>query len=153
MLSKSQQTRLHFQHEAIEQMLTHTPPEKRTKEIQAGKWSIQENLAHLARYQEVFIERIHLILTGKQPSFARYSAEEDPEFANTRIKSFPDLMQDLKKNRQEIIGLLDDLPDQELQKTGSHPVMGSLELTEWIEFFLLHEAHHMLTIYKLAHAK
>ncbi len=153
MLSKSQHARLHFQHEAIEQMLVHTPPEKITKEIQAGKWSIQENLAHLARYQEVFIERVHLILTGKHPAFARYSAEEDPEFANTRIKSFPDLILDLTKNRQEIIGLLDNLPDLELKKAGSHPVMGSLELTEWIEFFLLHEAHHMLTIYKLAHTK
>jgi uncharacterized damage-inducible protein DinB len=153
MLSKSQQARLNFQHDAIDEMLVHTPPEKISKEIQAGKWSIQENIAHLSRYQEIFIERIHLILTGKLPAFARYSAEEDPEFANTRIKSYPDLMQDLKKNRQEIIGLLRTLPDQELKKTGSHPVMGSLELTEWIEFFLLHEAHHMMTIYKLAHAK
>jgi uncharacterized damage-inducible protein DinB len=153
MLSESQRCRLNFQHESIDQVLSHILPENLTKQIQAGKWSIQENLAHLARYQEVFIERIHLILTGKKPDFARYSADEDPEFANTRVRSFPDLIQDLNKNRQEIIGLVSSLPDQELKKIGSHPVMGYLDLTEWIEFFLLHEAHHMMTIYKLAHAK
>src|SRR5260370_970324 len=45
-----------------------------------GKWNIHENIAHLARYQLVFIERIHKILTIEEPEFGAYKAEEDKEF-------------------------------------------------------------------------
>lgn len=153
MLSKSQHGRLAFQHEAIDQIFGQVPPEKLSKQIQAGKWSMQENLAHLVRYQEIFIERIHLMLSGQKPLFARYSAEEDEEFANTRKKSFAELLLDLKKVRQQIITVVHSLSNEQFKNTGTHPVMGSLSLSEWIEFFLLHESHHMMTIFKLAHTQ
>ena len=32
---------------------------------------------------------------------------------------------------------------------GHHPKYGALTLVEWTEFFLLHEAHHLFTLFKL----
>ena len=44
-------------------------------------WPICENIAHLAKYQPVFIERLRLIVETVEPQFERYDEEEDPEFA------------------------------------------------------------------------
>jgi len=43
----------------------------------SGEWAARENLAHLARYHEVFINRIRGILTEDAPHLGRYRAEED----------------------------------------------------------------------------
>jgi hypothetical protein len=42
--------------------------------------------------------------------------------------------------------------DTDLDKTGHHPVFGEMNLIQWLNFFLLHEAHHLFTIFKLAAA-
>jgi hypothetical protein len=38
------------------------------------------------------------------------------------------------------------LSDQELGRAGTHPVLGALAIPEWLEFFLLHEAHHLYVV-------
>jgi hypothetical protein len=38
----------------------------------------------------------------------------------------------------------------DLNRTGEHPVFGKMNMIKWLHFFLLHEAHHLFTIFKLA---
>src|SRR6476619_4643672 len=45
-----------------------------------GKWSAHEQLAHLARYHQIFLQRIERILIEQAPEFPRYRAEDDPEW-------------------------------------------------------------------------
>jgi uncharacterized damage-inducible protein DinB len=54
-------------------------PEAITRRPASGKWSAHENLAHLARIHEVYLDRIRRILSEKRPLLNRYKAEEDPE--------------------------------------------------------------------------
>ncbi len=35
-------------------------------------------------------------------------------------------------------------------RTGVHPTLGELPIPLWIEFFLLHEAHHLYVVMTLA---
>jgi uncharacterized damage-inducible protein DinB len=51
-----------------------------TQKPVSGKWSAHENLAHLARYHQIFLERIDRILAEDAPLFGRYRAEDDPEW-------------------------------------------------------------------------
>jgi len=46
----------------------------------SGKWSAHEQLAHLARYHQIFLQRIDRILTEDVPEFSRYRAEDDPDW-------------------------------------------------------------------------
>jgi hypothetical protein len=41
-------------------------------------------------------------------------------------------------------------PDK-LDRTGIHPKYGKLNIIDWTEFFLLHEAHHLFAIFQLTH--
>ncbi|PYX99012.1 MAG: hypothetical protein DMG63_10280 [Acidobacteria bacterium] len=41
---------------------------------------------------------------------------------------------------------LSSLSDEQLARTGIHPVLGEMDVPLWLEFFLLHEAHHLYAI-------
>lgn len=151
MISTFQLSRLYDQPQALEQILSKLPAELLEKQIRAGKWSIKENIAHLVRYQKESVNRVHRILKEKEPFLKRYIAEEDNEFPLTVSLPMNTLCVQLKEDREQFHVILQSLTDDQLSRTGRHPVLGMLTLSEWIEFFLLHEAHHMMTIFQLAH--
>jgi uncharacterized damage-inducible protein DinB len=152
-ISSSHLSRFYSHPEDLDQILSKIQPERLEKQIQPGKWSIKENIAHLVRYQKESIHRIHVILKENEPLLKRYVAEDDDEFPIILSIPFDRLLTHLKEDRKQLHALLISLTDDQLSRAGRHPVLGSLTLSEWIEFFLLHEAHHMLTIFKLAHAE
>jgi uncharacterized damage-inducible protein DinB len=50
----------------LDEALRGISAEKVLEPAVSGKWSANENLAHLARYHEIFLERIERMLTGKE---------------------------------------------------------------------------------------
>lgn len=124
--------------------------EQTRRQVITGKWSIFENIVHLQTYQHTFINRVQQILNGDNPSFEKYTAEADPQFQDNCHKSFREIMQDYISIRREISGGILGLPETDYAKTGIHPAFGQMNLLEWINFFLLHEAHHLFTIFKMA---
>jgi len=56
------------------------------------------------------------------------------------------LQQRIRELRSELITLLGTLREPQLERTGSHPILGELSIPQWLEFFLLHEAHHLYAI-------
>lgn len=142
--------RLKTQHLALAEIVKHTDEKRLNKEPEPGKWSIKDNIAHLASYQPVFIGRIHQMLKGGTPVFNAYRADDEPDFIHARELSMAELMNKLNGNRRQILELITNLPDDDLLLQGTHPKYGTLTITEWTEFFLLHEAHHLFTIFRLA---
>ena len=61
-----------------------------------------------------------------------------------------ELLSILEVNRSEIIDYIRELKDTDIVKTGTHQKFGKMNIVQWIEFFLLHEAHHIYTIFKLS---
>ena len=59
-------------------------------------------------------------------------------------------MQDMLATRKEIAAGMLSFSATDLAKTGTHPFFGQMTLAQWLNFFLLHEAHHLFTIFKLA---
>jgi len=148
---RSLSNRLQTQHEAIEVIIENTSVEKLFKYPQPGKWSIKDNIAHLAKYQPVFIDRINRISSGSKPVFDSYVAENDTEFSVWQTWDLKTLLDRLYEDRRLIITMIDGLSCTQVSSTGSHKKFGELTMMEWTEFFLLHEAHHLFTIFKLAH--
>lgn len=142
--------RLKTQHLAVTELIKHIDEKRLTKEPEPGKWSIKDNIAHLVSYQPVFIGRIHQMLKGGTPAFNAYKADNEPDFLHARELPLNELMSRLNGNRRQILELITNLPDDELTLKGTHPKFGEMTITEWTEFFLLHEAHHLYTIFRLA---
>ncbi|MGH7237346.1 MAG: DinB family protein, partial [Candidatus Saccharimonadales bacterium] len=55
-------------------------------------------------------------------------------------------------DREVIYQLITHTPADKLERMGIHPKYGKLTVLDWTEFFLLHEAHHLYTIFQLAHS-
>lgn len=145
-------TRLAYQHKSLIDIIEGLSDEQIRRQIISGKWSIFENIVHLQTYQHIFVKRIEQILENNNPSFSRYTAEADPAYLDNCEKSFREIMHDLITVRKQLAATLNSLSSVQLKKTGTHPVFGVMTVSQWLNFFLLHEAHHLYTILNLAAA-
>ncbi|MER3498324.1 MAG: hypothetical protein C4308_06645 [Chitinophagaceae bacterium] len=149
LLPTSITTRLEYQHKSLLEIIEGLSDEQIRRPVITGKWSIFENIVHLAVYQHLFINRIRKILSENNPAFEQYTPDIDPEFADNCTKTTREIMQDLITTRRELITGIHSLTASDLHKKGKHSAYGNLSLKEWLNFFLLHEAHHLFTIFKL----
>lgn len=148
-LSSSIATRLEHQHLTIREIIDGRPDSTLRREVNAGKWSAHANVAHLAAYQLAFIGRLDRISQEPSPAFSRYVAENDPIFPAFLDRSSSSLLDQIAADRARIIAVLETGGEPFLTRTATHPRFGLLTVIDWTEFFLLHEAHHLYTIFSL----
>jgi hypothetical protein len=149
-LSPSSAARLATQIDALPALLDGRPAEALQRRTRAGKWSVHENLAHLARHHAVALDRVRRIVSEDKPAFPRYVAEEDGEWPEWAGLSTGEVLTRLRALRTELTVLVSSLPEDAFARTAVHPSMGEMALPLWIEFFLLHEAHHLYLVMKRA---
>ncbi len=149
-MSSSISTRLHYQHKSLLDIIDGLTDEQVRRQVVMGKWSIFENIVHLQTYQHIFIRRVKQILEENNPQFPRYSAESDPSFLDSCTLSTREIIQDLIGTRKDIHLEMAQFKEEDFSKTGQHPAFGQMNLSQWLNFFLLHEAHHLFAIFKLA---
>jgi hypothetical protein len=149
-IPSSVSTRLQYQHKSLIDIIDGLSDEQIRMNINPGKWSIFENIVHLQTYQHIMIRRIRRILDEDHPLFNAYTAEADPLFHDNCGKSSREIMQDLLTVRKELSAGILSFRESDLARTGQHPAYGKMNLVQWFNFFLLHEAHHLFTIFKMA---
>jgi len=118
-----------------------------------GKWSAHEQLAHLARYHQIFLQRIDRILTEQSPEFPRYRAEDDPEWPAWTSLTTPQLLVRISSMRAKLMARLRSLNEEDFERTGVHPKFGAMSLSLWLEFFLVHEAHHLYAVLQMVRSR
>jgi hypothetical protein len=125
-------------------------PEKDLQARIGGRWSVAENVAHLARHTDLTLERVERILAEDAPSFAPYRAERDPEWPAWLSRPLEDNLARLHRSRAALVARARSLTDADLARIGRHERFGPLTLAAWLEFYLAHEGHHLYTIFKRA---
>lgn len=113
------------------------------------KWSIFEHLAHLARYQEIFVQRLDRIMIEELPALSAYRAEQDIGWSIWLDTDLLTLHRHLRDKRTELVKLIESYSPQQLKRMGYHARFGAMDVGGWTEFFLLHEAHHFYSILRL----
>ncbi|HEY0679391.1 MAG TPA: DinB family protein, partial [Chitinophagaceae bacterium] len=81
--------------------------------------------------------------------FERYVADTDPAFLEGVQKPTAALISQLHADRLSIVNLLSSFSEEALLRKGIHPRYGKFVISQWVEFFLLHEAHHVFMIFML----
>lgn len=142
-------TRLQYQHKSLIGMIDGLTDELIRKQVIPGKWSIFENIVHLQTYQHVFNERINKMIEKDNPMISRYVADTDPMFLDNCKRTTREIMGDMITTRKEMSNGRFAIKDEHLGRTGVHTEYGTLTIEQWLNFFLLHEAHHLFTIFKL----
>ena len=149
-ISSSISTRMQYQHKSLIDHIDGLSDEQIRRRPIAGKWSVFEFIVHLTTYQHLFIDRIKQILSEDNPSFPRYIAEKDPSFHDYCGKTSHEVMKDLLGTRKDMVAKFLTLNPEDYSRTGYHQTYGTMNVLQWMNFFLLHEAHHLFTIFKLA---
>jgi uncharacterized damage-inducible protein DinB len=129
--------------------LNGVPAEELAAKDVPGKWSAHEQLAHLARYHQIFLQRIERILSEQTPEFPRYRAEDDPEWITWTSMPAQQVLGRLSSMRIKLMAQLRSLSEEDFERTGVHPKFGKMSLSLWLEFFLVHEAHHLYVVLQL----
>lgn len=143
-------TRLEYQHKSLLDIIEGFSDAQIRLQVQPGKWSIFENIVHLQTYQHTFITRVRKILEEENPVFPAYTAEADPLFHDNCTKSSREVIQDLLATRKEIASGILSFREHDFERTAIHLRYGKMNLLLWLNFFLLHEAHHLFTIFKIS---
>ena len=149
-LPEAIQAKLHTQLDCLSVILAGADKETLARKSPPEKWSAVQNLAHLARYHEVFLDRLKRIRTEPRPLLPRYSAEEDPAWPEWSDLPLEEVQAQLGSLRGRLIAAIDQLPGSDLSRTAIHSRFGEMTVVEWLEFFLLHEAHHLYRVFQLA---
>lgn len=112
----------------------------------ADVWSAREHLAHLGRYHEIFRQRLATMRSEDAPALGRYRAPDDPGFAAWAALPYSEILTRLTRVRAQLADDVRSLAPHELARRGSHPLFGELSIAGWLDFFLIHEAHHHYTM-------
>ncbi len=142
--------RLRTQLDCLPAILAGVSEESLNRRPNPEKWSARENLAHLARYHEIFLERIERIRNEDRPLLERYAAENDPRWPTWAAMPLGEVLARLRALRVELLERVQKLSEAELSRSAVHSRFGEMTLLQWLEFFLLHEAHHLLVVMQRA---
>jgi uncharacterized damage-inducible protein DinB len=118
-----------------------------------GKWSAHEQLAHIGRYHQIFLQRLHRILTEQSPEVPRYRAEDDPEWPAWASLPTSQVLERILSARAQLMARLRSLSTDDFERTGIHPKFGTMSLPLWLEFFLVHEAHQLYVVLQLVRSR
>jgi hypothetical protein len=145
-LRESQLSRLAMQLSSVELLLGDASASVIDRRPPSGKWSARENLAHLGRYQEVFLARVRRILKETAPQFPRYRAEQDPSWPEWASLPIEEIRRRLARIREELVGEVSAIRPEDFSRTGIHPTFGEMPFNLWLEFFLVYEGHHLYAV-------
>jgi uncharacterized damage-inducible protein DinB len=152
-LAESLAARLATQLESLELVLDNTTPTALKTRPKSGKWSAHENLAHLVQHHRATMDRIRRILAEDSPQLPSYSAEKDSEWPALAAETTEEVLRRLRAARGEMIALTTGLSREQWARLGIHPSFGPMTLAQWLDFFLIHEAHHLYVAMTRAHAR
>lgn len=154
MLYPALQERLNTQHLALVHILQGLPEHRLQQEVRPGKWSIHQQVCHLAAIQPVYGQRFIAIAESAAPVLLQqYVGDADPFFLELCGQPLPTVLSTLSEGRLQLQELAQGFTASDFGKTCEHPLYGRLSLRELLEFFVLHEAHHLFEIFKMAHLK
>ena len=120
----------------------------------SGKWSALLNLAHVGRHHEVMRERLDRVLTEDRPTMPRYRETEDPGWSEWESLPPEAVLARLQERRDGLVAWADALTPEQWRRTGVHSTFGPMDVSRWLEFFLVHEAHHLyVVLQRLAEAR
>lgn len=106
------------------------------------KWSVKEILAHMARVQEVFEQRLDAMLAAEGAPIVSYMPEGDPEFPAIARRSAAELWKWYEDTRNRIVEKLARLSPADWHRKGSHPEYPAYDVHFAMEYLAHHEAHH-----------
>ena len=111
------------------------------------QWSFRQIAWHLATAErDCLLVRVQQIASGSNPTFGIY-LDTEAEFI-TRDLYFA--LEQWSNARQEVVAIVNALPETALTFTGYHPSFGRLTVLGYLQIFLAHDQRHLVDLQQMA---
>lgn len=126
----------------LEELVSAASEEDLKKAGPGGSPGAVEILAYLRDFEELFLERLQLMLAEDSPRFARvedslWPIERDYVNQDPRV-----MLNDFVDYRRQVIETLSDLPVADWERAGQHPVLGQLTVRRYADRVLERDAEY-----------
>jgi hypothetical protein len=105
-------------------------------------WSVVEIVCHLRDYEDIFLERAHLMLAQDNPKLPGHNQEELARERNYKIQKIKEAFDGYLSHRQRFVNLLSGLSEQQWHRPGLHPNWGDINMLELGTNAALHDLNH-----------
>ncbi len=135
-------------HEALEG----TSPEQLEHRMPGSEWSIKDALAHLAANEAILTEVIVNIAIGSDETEREFDSDaiNAQQVERGRALTFEQVWRELEENRHKLLRFLNSLTPAQLQRRGSHPYEGMMNVREFLVVLYSHEREHVQEIVEAA---
>jgi uncharacterized damage-inducible protein DinB len=109
----------------------------------AGKWSTLEVVCHLADFDPILADRMKRVIAEDRPQLL---GADEQRFAAALAYHHRDLEEELaviEHTRAQLARILRTLPDEALQRVGTHDERGELSLERLLTIATNHLPHHV----------
>jgi len=113
-----------------------------------AKWSLKELVCHLHRMQQVFEDRIDLVLSQDNPAIASYMPDGDVEFEKMVARPAAEIISAFLERRERLAGRLEELSPPDWHRPGRHPDFPPYDIHFQVEYMGHHEAHHIYQMFE-----
>lgn len=111
-----------------------------------GGWTVRQVVHHLVDSHLNSIIRMKLILTEDHPTLRPYDQEKWAELPDTSKLPIEGSLLQLKALHARWCYLMDQVTDEEWQRTGYHPENGDMVLEDFLKVYSHHGENHLKQI-------
>lgn len=108
-----------------------------------GKWSAREIACHLRDVDRVYAERFTKMAFSERPHFWMIDNAKVPGLLRYREQEIEAVLKEVRRRREDLVGLLRALPHTVWQRTGVHPWRGELTVQKMAEVVASHDDSHL----------
>lgn len=134
----------------------HLTDEQINQHAETGKWNVAQVLEHLYLIERMIVKYISISLVKSELSTTNAkpfnltldrsrSIEAPPHLVPSEaFMKLEDLKTKLNESRQSLLQVTQGISENELtQKSFPHPVLGMMDLKQWVTFVGVHEQRHL----------
>ncbi len=109
-----------------------------------GEWSAAQVLAHMASAENLWLERLNLLLREKEPRIRPGVSDKTRQIQDQLMDgTVADNLDAFNTARGEIVSLLMGLSLRDWERTGTHDVNGEISIADVVESIVDHDAEHI----------
>jgi uncharacterized damage-inducible protein DinB len=139
--------RLRGTHARLAERLAGVPREVLTRAPAPGKWSIQENVGHLADLEALWMKRLQESLAGAKDLTAADVTNKKTHDARHGEKGFREVLEQFRRERAGYVAALEPLGEKQVAMGGLHPRLEvPMRIIDQAFFVAEHDDHHLAAI-------
>ena len=114
----------------------------------AGKWSIQQVVIHVADTEQVYADRMKWVISEDNAPLTGFDQDKWAAALHYHDQSAEDAARIVELTRKQMSAILRKLPDKALMRAGQHSERGAMSVLDLVKYMVDHLERHVGFIHK-----